>query len=132
MRLENYEIPYSPLVTSCGTNYHRFSKKYIVEKQMLFLYICFLIRGMRWKTNFVGPLGKDGVNPNGRHEIIPGWQYDNSYHCITLVVPPIVNPHNKLHLNQCRRLASTRRPEADWFANGPTALSSCWPGCPTS
>ena len=33
---------------------------------------------------------------------------------------------------QCRRLASTRRPEADWFANGPTALSSCWPGCPTT
>ena len=34
--------------------------------------------------------------------------------------------------NQCRRLASTRRPDADWFANGPTALSSCWPGCPTT
>ena len=34
--------------------------------------------------------------------------------------------------NQCRRLASTRRPKADWFANGPTALPSCWPGCPTT
>ena len=33
---------------------------------------------------------------------------------------------------QCRRLASTRRSEADWFANGPTALSSCWPGGPTT
>ena len=26
--------------------------------------------------------------------------------------------------NQCRRLASTRRTKADWFANGPTAQSS--------
>ena len=34
--------------------------------------------------------------------------------------------------NQCRRLASTRRTKADWFANGPTAQSSCWPGCPTT
>ena len=33
---------------------------------------------------------------------------------------------------QCRRLASTRRTKADWFANGPTAQSSCWPGCPTT
>ena len=33
---------------------------------------------------------------------------------------------------QCRRLASTRRPKADWFANGPAALPSCWPGCPTT
>ena len=38
----------------------------------------------------------------------------------------------EMGLEQCRRLASTRRPEADWFANGPTALSSCWPGCPTT
>ena len=35
-------------------------------------------------------------------------------------------------LDQCRRLASTRRTKADWFANGPTAQSSCWPGCPTT
>ena len=34
--------------------------------------------------------------------------------------------------NQCRRLASTRRPEADSFANGPTSLASCWPGGPTT
>ena len=36
------------------------------------------------------------------------------------------------HYKQCRRLASTRRPEADSFANGPTTLSSCWPGGPTT
>ena len=33
---------------------------------------------------------------------------------------------------QCRRLASTRRPEADSFANEPTSLSSSWPGGPTT
>ena len=34
--------------------------------------------------------------------------------------------------SQCRRLASTRRPKADWFANGPAALPSFQPGCPTT
>ena len=38
----------------------------------------------------------------------------------------------RLPVNQCRRLASTRRPEADSFANGPTSLASCWPGGPTT
>ena len=37
MRLENETIP--------------------VETRILCLHICFLIRGIRWKTNFVGPLG---------------------------------------------------------------------------
>ena len=34
--------------------------------------------------------------------------------------------------DQCRRLASTGRPEADSFANGPTDLSSCRPAGPTT
>ena len=34
--------------------------------------------------------------------------------------------------DQCRRLASTRRPVAYYVAYGPTDLSSCWPGGPTS
>ncbi len=29
----------------------------IVETRILCLHICFLIRGIRWQTNFVGPLG---------------------------------------------------------------------------
>ena len=31
------------------------SLKNIVEPRILCLHICFLIRGIRWKTNFVGP-----------------------------------------------------------------------------
>ena len=49
-------------------------------------------------------------------------------------VPDTVYPPSHIKTepscHQCRRLASTRRP--DWFANEPTALSSCWPGCPTT
>ena len=33
------------------------SLKDIVETRILCSHICFLIRGIRWKTNFVGPLG---------------------------------------------------------------------------
>ena len=33
------------------------SLKNIVETQMVCLHICFLIRGIRWKRNFVDPLG---------------------------------------------------------------------------
>ena len=33
------------------------SLKNIVGPRILCLHICFLIRGIRWKTNFVGPLG---------------------------------------------------------------------------
>ena len=33
---------------------------------------------------------------------------------------------------QGRRLASTRQPEADSFADGPTSLWSCWSGGPTT
>ena len=36
------------------------------------------------------------------------------------------------YCTQCLRLASTRRPEADSFANGPTSLASCWPGGSTT
>ena len=34
------------------------SLKNIVETRIVCLHICFLIRGIRWKTNFVGPLGR--------------------------------------------------------------------------
>ncbi len=33
------------------------SLKNIVETRILCLHICFLIREIRWKPNFVGPLG---------------------------------------------------------------------------
>ena len=33
------------------------SLKNIVGPRILFLHICFLIQGIRWKTNVVGPLG---------------------------------------------------------------------------
>ena len=56
------KIPYSPHVKSCGTNYHRFSKK-IVETRILYLhnYVYYgeydgrRISSVRWV--------QDGVNP---------------------------------------------------------------------
>ena len=58
------------------------SLKNIVEPRIVCLHICFLIRGIRWKTNCVGPLGLRWRKSNmAAHEIIPGWQYDNSFHC---------------------------------------------------
>ena len=40
----------------------------------------------------------------------------------------ITRTKTEIHCDQCRRLASTRRP----VAYGPTDLSSCWPGGPTT
>ena len=55
MKLENEQIPYYPhnseqMITDFLKN--------SVETRILCLHICFLIRGIRWKTNFVGPLGR--------------------------------------------------------------------------
>ena len=87
--------PYSPHVTSRGTNDHRFSKKNIVETRILCLHIRFLIRGIRWKTNCVGPLG-----PRWRKSNMAAMKQSPAFNMIihiigsTRVVPPNVNTHN--------------------------------------
>ena len=56
MRLENEKIPILPMLNHAEQIIID-SLKNIVETRILCLHACFLIRGIRWKTNFVGPLG---------------------------------------------------------------------------
>ena len=81
MRLENEEIPHSPHVKSCGTNSHRFSKKYRRNANFMSTYM-FSDAGNTMEDEFCRSAGSMMASiQHGRHEIIPGWQYDNSYHC---------------------------------------------------
>ena len=51
------KVPIFPMLNNSEQIITDSLKKNIVETQIVCLHICFLIRGIRWKTNFVGPLG---------------------------------------------------------------------------
>ena len=58
MGLENEKkIPILPMLNNSEQIITDSVKKNIIETRILCLHICFLIRGIRWKTNLVGPLG---------------------------------------------------------------------------
>ena len=80
------------------------SLKNVVEPRMLCLHICFLIRGIRWKTNVVGPLGLRWRKSNmAAMKLSPAGNM-----IIHFIVSPLVGPpklqqkvYQRLLVNRC-------------------------------
>ena len=73
------KFPILPMLNN--SEHHRFSHKYRRTANFMSTYM-FSDTGNTMEGEFCWSAGsKMALVQHGRHEIIPGWQYDNSFNC---------------------------------------------------